>query len=45
LGCGLVDLLLLSSTLITAGALLWTADKRLVNLAQRFSVAYELPMH
>ena len=36
LGCGLVDLLLLSSTLLTAGALLWTADKRLAKLALRF---------
>lgn len=45
LGCGLVDLLLLSSTLLTAGALLWTADKRLAKLARRFSVAYEPALH
>lgn len=45
LGCGLVDLLLLSSTLLTAGALLWTADKRLAKLAQRFFVAYEPALH
>lgn len=39
-GCGLVDMLLLASTLITPGALLWTLDKRLANLAHRFYVAF-----
>lgn len=39
-GCGLVDMALLTSTLITANALLWTLDKRLVHLAQRFHVAF-----
>ncbi|EQD40112.1 PilT domain-containing protein, partial [mine drainage metagenome] len=28
LGCGLVDMTLLASTLITPGAELWTLDKR-----------------
>lgn len=40
LGCGLVDLLLLASTLMTPQAALWTLDKRLGTLAQRFGVAH-----
>ncbi len=40
IGCGLVDLILLASTLITPGATLWTQDQRLANLAERFSVAH-----
>lgn len=40
LGCGLVDLALLASTMLTPGAQLWTQDKRLVQLAQRFGIAY-----
>lgn len=39
-GCGLVDMLLLASTLITPGALLWTLDKRLAKLAHHFQVAF-----
>jgi predicted nucleic acid-binding protein len=39
-GCGLVDMALLASTLITPDSLLWTLDKRLVHLAQRFHVAF-----
>jgi predicted nucleic acid-binding protein len=38
LGCGLVDLSLLASTLITPGAQLWTLDKRLSEMAHRFGV-------
>lgn len=45
LGCGLVDLTLLASTLITPGALLWTLDQRLARLAERFDVAYKPPVH
>ena len=41
LGCGLVDLLLLASTLMTAGVELWTLDKRLGLLAQRFGVMHQ----
>lgn len=44
-GCGLVDVTLLASTLITAGASLWTLDRRLANLAQRFGVAYQPKVH
>jgi predicted nucleic acid-binding protein len=40
LGCGLVDMVLLASTLITSGATLWTLDKRLAALADRFAVAH-----
>lgn len=42
LGCGLVDMALLASTLITPGARLWTLDRRLSNLARRFDVAHGL---
>ena len=45
LGCGLVDLSLLASTLITLGAELWTLDKRLSELAGRFAVAHRLIVH
>ena len=44
-GCGLVDISLLASTLITPGAKLWTLDKRLSNIARRFSVAYTVSLH
>ncbi|EGY28623.1 PIN-domain protein [Candidatus Regiella insecticola 5.15] len=40
LGCGLVDMVLLASTLMTPGTSLSTLDKRLENLAKRFKVAY-----
>lgn len=39
-GCGLIDLVLLASTLMTPGITLWTLDRRLVALAGRFGVAY-----
>jgi predicted nucleic acid-binding protein len=45
LGCGWVDLCLLASTLLTPGALLWTLDKRLAVLANRFGVAFSPPVH
>ncbi len=40
LGCGVVDLLLLASTLLTPGAWIWTLDKRLGALADRFGVSH-----
>lgn len=40
LGCGLVDIALLTSALLTSGASLWTLDKRLMGLAERFDVVY-----
>jgi predicted nucleic acid-binding protein len=45
LGCGLVDMTLLASTLITPSAELWTLDKRLVVLAERFGVAHRATLH
>lgn len=45
LGCGLVDLLLLASTLIAPGVRLWTLDKRLNGLAERFGVMHRPAMH
>ena len=44
-GCGVVDMSLLASTLITPGAELWTLDKRLAELAGRFSIAYRPTLH
>lgn len=40
LGCGLVDLTLLASTLLTPTSQLWTKDDRLRKLAERFDIAY-----
>ena len=45
LGCGLVDMVLLASTLMTPGAALWTLDKRLVALAERFNVMHQPALH
>lgn len=45
LGCGLVDMCLLTSTLITPGTQLWTLDKRLADMAERFGAAYQMPVH
>ena len=45
IGCGLVDMILLTSTLITPGATLWTLDKRLAELAERFGVAHRVAVH
>lgn len=45
LGCGLVDMLLLASTLMTPGVELWTLDKRLSVLADRFGVLYRPALH
>lgn len=45
IGCGLIDLMLLTSTLITPGVKLWSLDKRLAELAQRFGVAHHLASH
>jgi predicted nucleic acid-binding protein len=45
LGCGFIDLALLASTIITPGVALWTLDKRLAKLADRFNVAYRPLRH
>jgi predicted nucleic acid-binding protein len=39
-GCGLVDMMLLASTLITPGAHLWTLDTRLATLAREFGALH-----
>jgi hypothetical protein len=39
-GIGLIDAHLLASARLTAGALLWTKDKRLAQLADRLDVAF-----
>ena len=45
IGCGLIDLMLLASVLITPDTELWTLDKRLAALAQRFGVLHEPTLH
>ena len=45
LGCGMVDVSLLASTIITPDTKLWTMDKRLNDLAERFAVAYKPSFH
>ena len=45
LGCGLVDIALLASTLMTSGTELWTFDQRLAELATRFGVAHNPALH
>lgn len=40
MGCGWVDMVLLTSTLLTPGTQLWTLDRRLASLAQRFGVSH-----
>ena len=45
LGCGLVDMTLLASTLMTPGVELWTLDKRLSALAKRFNVVHRPVRH
>lgn len=40
-GIGLVDAQLLASTLITPDTLLWTADKRLQQIAVELDIAYQ----
>lgn len=44
-GCGLVDLALLASVLLTPGCRLWTQAKRLMQLARRFGVDYQPAQH
>ena len=39
-GCGIVDMILLASTLITPGSELWTLDRQLSSLSERFGVMY-----
>ena len=43
--CGLIDMVLLASTLMTPGATLWTLGKHLSELARRYGVLYRVPVH
>jgi predicted nucleic acid-binding protein len=45
MGCGLVDMQLLASTMMTTGVELWTLDKRLSVLAERFGVMFRPALH
>ncbi len=45
LGCGLVDMVLLTSTLMTPGTRLWTLDLRLADLAERFGILHAPATH
>lgn len=44
-GCGIVDMLLLGSTLMTPGVELWTHDTRLRALSERFGVMHRPSLH
>lgn len=44
-GCGLVDMCLLASTLITPSAKLWTLDKRLAEIAKEFDASFQPVRH
>ena len=44
-GCGAVDVALLASVLLTPDALLWTADRKLDDLAARVGVEYRPVRH
>ena len=41
-GVGLVDAQLVTSTLLTAEATLWTRERRLIAVAQRLGIAHQL---
>lgn len=45
LGCGLIDMLLLASAMMTPGIELWTLDKRLSGLAERFGIMHRPALH
>ena len=44
-GCGAIDISLLSSTMISKNALLWTFDKTLENLATQLGISYNNILH
>jgi predicted nucleic acid-binding protein len=45
LGCGIVDLMLLASAVISPYVDLWTLDKRLEKLCKRFGVMHTVSLH
>lgn len=44
-GCGLVDMALLASTLMTPGTALWTNDRRLKVIAEKLGIAFRQTSH
>ncbi len=44
-GCGLIDLMLLTSVKITEGSRLWTQDKSLQNMAEQFNLKFDPAMY
>ena len=44
-GCGAIDISLLTSTLISKNALLWTFDKQLEKLATQLGISYGNRLH
>ncbi|MCK6395783.1 type II toxin-antitoxin system VapC family toxin [Zoogloea sp.] len=44
-GCGFIDMCLLASALLTPGTRLWTLDKRLAAIAERFEVSFNPQRH
>jgi hypothetical protein len=45
LGCGIVDMILLASTIITPLAKLWTLDKKLLSMSEKFGVEFSPNFH
>jgi hypothetical protein len=45
LGCGLVDITVLASAIMTPNTKLWTFDKRLAELSKKFNVGYRQTLH
>jgi len=45
IGCGLIDLLLLTSAMMTPDTTFWTLDVRLATLAKRFGVGHTVAHH
>ena len=44
-GCGIIDMILLASALITSDTKLWTLDKRLSLIAKKFGVMHRSTLH
>ena len=44
-GCGAIDIFLLASAIITNNTAIWTLDKNLMKLAERFNVLYKPTLH
>jgi len=44
-GCRIVDITILASAIITTNTEIWTLDKRLKELAERFNILYKPTLH